>query len=434
MRLALLVKFEWLLLLALLPLVMFSTVGGLVILILLPLLWGVRKWVTGRFVPETSLNLPLLALMVTLGMSLLVSPDSAHSVPRAVNLLVGISLFYALVQAVRLDRRHLWGGTIVLLIGGVVMAALGLLAASWNTKLPFLGVITDRVPQIFQFPGTINGVSPNQLAGVLLWVAPVALALAYASLIYRRELAGLMRGTGREWLISLVVWGCALVTLVVLLLAQSRSGFLGLAVAVMFLLAIATRYRNWLLPLLGGLFLLGLVGFVVAGPERALAMIFTAQDINEEALGTTLSLETLSSRQEIWQRALWGIQDFPLTGVGFNMFRHVAPALYPYLQVPEGIDIAHAHNHLLQATLDLGVVGLIAYAALWVTAAWTLWMAWREAEGVWPRVLTAGIAAALIGSFAFGLTDAVALGARAGFFFWLLLGLAAGMEKKGTES
>ncbi len=429
MRLAHLVQFEWVLLLALLPLVMFSPAGGLVVLVLLPVLWAVRKWTTGRFVPDTPLNLPLLVLLLTVAMSLVVTPDPAHSVPRAANLLVGIALFFALAQAAQQDRRHLWWGCAVLLAGGVVIAGLGLLATNWQNKFPPLAVITGRLPQALQLPGTINGVSPNELAGVLLWAVPPALALTWGCLLYRRAREDQPGESDRRWLWCLAILTAAMFTFGVLVLTQSRSGLLGLAAALLFLLAIATRYRQWLLPLLGGLFVAGLLGILIIGPEPVLGTIFTAQDYEGAVLGATLSLETLATRQEIWERALLGIHDFPLTGVGLNMFRHVAPVLYPYLQLPLGIDIAHAHNHLLQVALDLGLVGLVAYVALWVAAGWMLWVDWRQATGVWIRMLTAGIAAALIGSFVFGLTDAVALGARAGFLFWLLLGLAAGMRK-----
>jgi O-antigen ligase len=432
MRLVHLAQFEWVLLLALLPLVMFSTAGGLAVLVLLPMLWLVRKRATGRFVPDTPLNLPILVLMITLAMSLVVTPDPAHSVPRSTNLLVGIALFFALTEAAHQNRRQLWWGVATLLSSGVAMAGLGLLATNWQNKFPPLAAITGRLPQALQLPGTINGVSPNELAGVLLWVVPPALALTWGCLFYRREWVGLPVRTGRSWWVCLAVFAGTLFTLAVLVLTQSRSGLLGLAAAILFLLAIATRYRRWLLPILGGLFVVALIGLVAFGPDQVLATIFTTQEIEGEALGNTFSLETLATRQEIWQRASLGIQDFPLTGMGFNMFRHVAPILYPYIQLPLGIDIAHAHNHLLQAALDLGLVGLTAYIALWVASGWLLWLGWRQADDVWQRVLTAGIAAALVGSFVYGLTDAVTLGARAGFLFWLLLGLAGGMGQ-GTR-
>ena len=43
-----------------------------------------------------------------------------------------------------------------------------------------------------------------------------------------------------------------------------------------------------------------------------------------------------------------------------NVFRRVVHALYPTVFNSPEIDVVHAHNHLLQAALDLGIPGLLA--------------------------------------------------------------------------
>ena len=81
----------------------------------------------------------------------------------------------------------------------------------------------------------------------------------------------------------------------------------------------------------------------------------------------------LQGRVELWSRALYAIQDFPLTGCGLGTFRQVVHLLYPPFFVEPGADLAHAHNFFLQVALDLGVPGLIAYLALLGTALWAGW-------------------------------------------------------------
>jgi len=97
------------------------------------------------------------------------------------------------------------------------------------------------------------------------------------------------------------------------------------------------------------------------------------------------------------------------------------------------VDIAHAHNHLLNTAAELGIPGLIAYLGLWLGAAFLLWRSSLEAQqhagGPLLRAVAAGIAASLLAYFVYGLFDAVALGARPGFLFWLLLGLAAALPQ-----
>jgi putative inorganic carbon (HCO3(-)) transporter len=135
---------------------------------------------------------------------------------------------------------------------------------------------------------------------------------------------------------------------------------------------------------------------------------------------------TLTSRVEIWARAIYAIRDFPLTGVGMNLFRTIAPILYPFFTLSADIDIAHAHNQFLQVGLDEGIPGLIAYIAIWLGLASMLWQSWRLSTDSRSRTLTLGFIASLMASFVFGLTDAVALGAKPGFMFWFLLGLITG--------
>ena len=138
---------------------------------------------------------------------------------------------------------------------------------------------------------------------------------------------------------------------------------------------------------------------------------------------------SLASRTEIWARALYALRDFPLTGMGMNNFRRVVPVLYPFFSLPPTIDIAHAHNQFLQAGLDLGLAGLIAYLALWMIGAALTVRCLRRADAGWTRALALGLGAALLASFIFGLTDAIALGAKPGILFWSLLALLVALER-----
>jgi putative inorganic carbon (HCO3(-)) transporter len=81
---------------------------------------------------------------------------------------------------------------------------------------------------------------------------------------------------------------------------------------------------------------------------------------------------------EVWSRAIYGIQDFPFTGMGMNAFRKVVPVPYPLFTVSPDVDIRHAHNEFLQAALDLGIPGLIAFITLYIGAFWMLWEIWKN--------------------------------------------------------
>ena len=151
------------------------------------------------------------------------------------------------------------------------------------------------------------------------------------------------------------------------------------------------------------------------------------------------NVSTLNGRLEIWSRALYGIQDFPFTGMGMNNFRVIVHLLYPLFTISPDVDIAHAHNHILQAALDLGLPGAIAYIALWLGAGWMVWRVVRKTAegrrsgGAEERVLAIGLGGMLAASFTYGLFDAVALGAKPGFIWWFALGLLAALYQQQKD-
>ena len=100
------------------------------------------------------------------------------------------------------------------------------------------------------------------------------------------------------------------------------------------------------------------------------APALTAKDLTD--------INSLAGRQEIWSRALYAIQDFPLTGTGPGLFRELVPPLYPLFRLSSDKDIAHAHNQWLQTALDFGLPGLIAYLALWLGLVGCLWRTGRS--------------------------------------------------------
>jgi putative inorganic carbon (HCO3(-)) transporter len=112
-----------------------------------------------------------------------------------------------------------------------------------------------------------------------------------------------------------------------------------------------------------------------------------------------------------------------------NVFRKVMPRLYPTFLATPDFDVAHAHNHLLQAALDLGIPGLIAYSAMWLTVAALLVRLYRRSAEPVARVLAGGLGAGLIAHFTFSLTDAIPLGAKVGVLFWVTLALAVSLHQ-----
>jgi O-antigen ligase len=144
-------------------------------------------------------------------------------------------------------------------------------------------------------------------------------------------------------------------------------------------------------------------------------------------------------RLEIWSRALIAISDYPITGVSANGFRRVVHVLYPLFTIPPQTDLGHAHNHLLQVSLDLGLPGLISYFALWIISAALLWETWQHLVDRRARkhpyfALLAGLTGSLAAGWVFGLLDTVSLGSRPAFIWWILLSLVATVHYAAVHS
>jgi hypothetical protein len=69
------------------------------------------------------------------------------------------------------------------------------------------------------------------------------------------------------------------------------------------------------------------------------------------------------------------------------------------------------------------VPGLLAFIGLYLGAAVQLARRWRAAANTAGRWLVLGLAGGLLAHLLYGMTDAVALGAKPGVLFWVLLGL-----------
>jgi putative inorganic carbon (HCO3(-)) transporter len=421
------VAYEWAFLFAILPLLLFPSPARSPLLLLIPLLWLLRKLGYAAFVPATPLDWPIFLLLLALLVSLYATFDLAFSFPKIAGVLMGVALFYATVATAGRSVRHLWLGVGLLIACGWGIVAFGLLAGRWITKLPLLRMMVARLPQrLLTLPGAEQGINPNEIAGALLWVVPLALLLFFAGL----SKLGRLRRQLRWWQlgpVALIVTVSALVLSGTLLLTQSRSGLLGFGVALIFMVMVIALggKRRWLL-LLVVVGVVALVIFSIAQGENATGYLFEQANF-DDAAG---ALNSLDGRLEIWSRALYGIQDFPITGLGMNNFRRVVHILYPLFLISPDQDVAHAHNNLLQPALDLGLPGLIAYLAIYFGAAAMAYRVWRGSDLFWHRTLALGIGSCLLAYFVYGLTDTVALGAKPGFLFWLLLGLAAALHRR----
>jgi putative inorganic carbon (HCO3(-)) transporter len=406
------------------PFLLFPGGYRLLALLLLPAIWLMRWALVGRVTPQTPLDWPILLILVMILVSMWATFDLSFSMGKITGLLLGIILYYAIVDLAGTEASLKVVITIFFLFG-VALAIISALGTRWLYKLPLIEPLLSNLPRVFQgIPGAEEGFHPNQVGGVLILFIP----LQVVSLIYwirqtlprsghasrsKSSLQGIRRDKIADVLAVSFTGLSLLITAGVLLLTQSRGAIGGLAVGLVSIAAIRTRWGKVLA-------VFGLVALLVAIGSGALNDLATS-NWEPEVTGTL----NLASRLEIWSRALQGLRDFPFSGMGMNTFRRVMLVLYPAFSFSPTWNFGHAHNHLLQVGLDLGIPGLVAYLALWLGAGFLLGQTVLQARPPYYKAVALGLIGSFIAHFVYGLTDTVALGAKPGFVFWWALGLVA---------
>ncbi|MBA3534839.1 MAG: O-antigen ligase family protein [Ardenticatenales bacterium] len=408
----------WLLLLA--PLFFFPRVSLSPLLIALPLLWGLRWLATGHIIPRTPLDGSILLLLLAVLVSQWATPYPTFSLAKVAGLLLSIALYYTLVERTR-SQQGVWQSVLLFVLATCGLAAISLVGTNWTGKFLWLSAITGRLPRLLQgMPGTLpEGLNPNSIAGALLLTTPLLLMLLWHFRDKPLPVSSQWQPVARAFL-----WLSFLLIAMTLILTQSRGGYIGLGVG---LLALLPRRR--LTMLLGGGTLVLLVLVILTEGQLLQGYFDSTIEDPEVVEEQAQALDSLQGRQEVWQRAISTIEDFPLTGVGMGTFRRVGPALYPWVTLPADIDIGHVHNHLLAAAVDLGLPGLVAYLALWLGSAAMAWDIWRVAPASTERTLCLGIVAGLIAHFVWGMADANVLGSKGGFLLWLSLASLASLHR-----
>jgi putative inorganic carbon (HCO3(-)) transporter len=388
--------------------------GSGLLVLLIPAMWAMRFRVRGVWSIRTGFDGPVALLLALLPLTLLPVAEMPLAIPRFEMVVVGVALVYALANSLTTAEgtvRTFYATVAVLSVGILVPA---LIVGDWPSaqKLPFVPAIWSWVPVGIRMalPDVGgSGINPNEVGGVLTLLLPLSIATGfnYTGSRSRR----LSDSAGRLVLILPFLIG------VVILLTQSRSAYVGCVVGGVILFASAIRAARDatrvtpVLAILAGAAVSG-AGLVVA----ALVWVWVSSDQS--------GASSLSARAELWRTGWLLVWDFPVSGIGMGQLSDTLHALYPPNLTPSDQFVPHVHNLALQAALDLGIPGAIAFLGILVMFFLGLAMAYHRAEGP-IRLVIASLGAGVAGYLAFGLTDAVALTARGGIVLWIALGFGA---------
>ena len=325
---------------------------GLCAALTIPLLWRGARW------PRTPVDLPAMLWIAALALSALLAEDRGASLPR-----VAKGAFPALVGLAALHGGVRARGRTALLVLLVSSALASLLGLWWFVQkgASFAARARGPVGHYMTF------------AGQLLLFVSLAAGVALLARGRVRALA----------LVTAAAGGLALAA------TYTRSSWIGLAVSLAVMLAIARR--RWL-PALA---VAAALAFVVAPPQhraRLTSMFDLGSEWNRE-------------RTYMWRAGARMLRDHPIAGVGLQDLH----AIYDRYRSPESRERAgHLHSVPVQIAATMGLVGLAAWALLYAALFRT------AARGIREAARSFGLGAGV----RLGVTGALAGFLAAGLFEW----------------
>lgn len=305
--------------------------------LLLVLSWLTSVAVRRRGLPSLLSGRPslmvLLALFLTwAGVSLLWAQDSGLVVAEMMRIVPLLALF-PIVYAALSKREHAATLAMILIAGALMSAASGLMSPL-SADEPGAGRLTGA------------GLIHNQLAPVL--VCGAVLAAAFAA-VKSRPIA---------FRVAAVAAGCCCI--IGLVLTGSRGGFIALMVALTVGVIFAGRHRRArVFPIVVVAALLTVAGVVAFAPPVVKDRITGAGDG--------------SGRTDIWRVGVEMVKANPVMGVGAGNFQARLPEYVleaglirrndAIVNRPRG-----THNIYLRVLSQLGIVGLLLFVAIIVSA------------------------------------------------------------------
>ena len=407
---------EPLLVMALAPALLFPTPSRMLVLVAVPLLWSCGRRSSGHYIPLTPMNGALAVLALMVGVSMFVTFDIVFSLGKIAGVILGLLLYWSIARWLTTAKR-LKIAVALFVLAGAGLAIIGFFGMPMPTsnvyKYPALGNIARQFPNVLGgLPGAEDGFNPNPVSGSLVLFVPLQVALLATG-----ASRWLLPTPKRRWpavLLTMLQLCLLALTSGTVILMQSRGAWTAVVVAAG---AFLLWYRWWSRAAVA-VATIGLLAFAISrGPTdwRQLA----AQVGGTELAGSA------TARAGLWARAISVIGESPVTGIGMHTFRRTLP-IPPGRSDPNAV---HAHNHLLQAALDVGVPGLVAYLATWLLAFALLAIVYRRSHHSVERGVAGGLGAGLIAYFTFGIADAIPLGAKVGALYWLTLALCVGLHR-----
>ena len=366
-----------------LPSTLLEVMIGVTVVLWLAGRYQTREWHPAR----TPLEIPMALFLIAGIIGIAVSPDhvGALGIYRAYFIEPAV-LFYVAIDLLRKpdDFRIVLAGFAA---GTTVFAIMNL--GAW-----VIALATTRLVDIDlgNAPKALY-TSPNSVA---MFLEPaVTLAAGFALYADKR----------RDRTAALVCLPFLLASMVATL---SRAGLLTLAVLALVALITIRRRRLKL-----GLLAAGVVSGIALFQIPAVALRMAHQ------FDPSYPYNTFEGRLQIWGDTLHMLRDHPIFGSGL---RGYAIVMRPYVTTPKGLPELYAHNIFLSMWVEIGLLGLAAFAVLLGMLLWRGWSSFSKAQG-FAKALLWGTSAAFVAITVHGLFDTPYYGNDLSVEFWVLAAL-----------
>lgn len=400
--------------------------------------------IIGLVVLAAFLHKPVWALYMVLFVVLLPTglfPTNLQSNINRVMTVVALSIW--LFSFLFVHRKFAWSPTMIFMLGFLVWSSISLLwVKDLNTATT---VLQTYILRFIVYLVLVYNLVRNKesLNGLMKTLAISGLVLSIVSLAYiatggytpsqRLQVLGVNENAlgilalvtllGVLWmamyppkrmapLANLVAFSAMLVSIVLIVLSGSRGSAISLVVT-LFAFLFFKSTRRW-----------GVMGLIILGVGAIVAPFLFSTTIERFAASSSGSDTLLGGREVIWQAAWLLVKDHPLVGVGIgNAGVYLASYLQLFTSVLNMNSQLSTHNPPLMIWVETGLVGLVLYLGVLVSAVWTAVRTYFRNRRAGANMLTAYFALIAAGFIGYFLSWIKGGGSESDFSYFMMLAL-----------
>jgi len=349
---------------------------------------------------ETKLNLPIGVFVLVGFLSMVNSVSITLSLEGFfLKLLEWIMIYFILIEIIN-NRKRLNRILIVLIFSMALIAIDGIFQYITGKEFIFLHSYSIGVGAGRKIQACFG--NPNNFAGWLVVMVPLALSLAYSG----------VNGWPKRRVLRLTLWLITVLLVVCLSLTYTRGAWMATVLSLIFL------------GIFSGKKLLIIIMIAL------LLIPFVASERMKERMASTVQIRELlkMKRPYIWRESLSIIEDFPLFGSGLNTYATVGPDY----RISKGGGF-YPHNSYLHMAAEAGLLGLGAF--IWIMASLfkTSLANLKRIDDKFYSVFLIGLLAGLFGFLLHSFVDTNIYTLQLGNLMWFVMGLIVSIQKIALE-